>query len=191
MDLEPIPLDTKVHVLVVQLVTRAKLIKHLLHAQLLSTPLPLETGWSVYHVRSATHATVQRQPSFRMGLFRKLRDPLDLQELVELISVPQQLGMNITCVPSALLSLAASKSARRQCQQEATEIAMPIRSQWWPALPAIILLVATQTISTAFTAQLATHVQPHQHNPYFVRLENTQPAVRHPAQTVLSRSIAL
>ena len=99
--------------------------------------------------------------------------------------------MNITYVPSALLSLATSKSARRQCQQEATELAVPIRLQWWPALPAIILLVATQTMTSAFTVQLATHVQPHQHNPYFVRLENTQPAVRHLAQTVLSRSIAL
>lgn len=127
MDLEPIPLATNNHVLVVQLVERAKLIKHLLHAQLLSTPLPLETGWSVYRVRSAIHATVQRQPSFRMGLFSKLRDPLDLQELVEIIIVPQQLGMSITSVPSALLSLAASKSARRQCQQEATETVMPIR----------------------------------------------------------------
>ncbi len=139
MDLEPIPLDTKVHVIVVQLVTRAKLIKHLLHAHLLSTLLPLETGWSVYHVRSVTHATLQRQPSFRMGLFRKLRDPRELKELVELIFVPQQLGMKLTSVPSALLSMAASKSARRQCQQEATEIALPIRLQWWPALPAIIL----------------------------------------------------
>jgi len=127
--LEPIPQDNKVHVLIVQLVTHAELIKHLLHAQQVSTPLLLETGWSVNHVRSAIHATVKLQQLFRMVVFRKVRDQLQLQELAELIIVPQQPGMNITLVQSALLSLAASNIARRQFQQEATEIAMPIRSQ--------------------------------------------------------------
>ena len=116
------PLEAKEHVHNVQLVTHVRSTRRHQDAHLTPTQPPLAIGWSANLVRSATHATALSPLKLLQEHSKLPRDQLDWQEFAGRISVPQEPGLNTTCVQTVITYPALFNFVRLKYRLEAIDI---------------------------------------------------------------------